>query len=485
MNGLWASVLMLYLTDYANLFPGQPGAAAAVVTTLLVVGRVWDAVNDPLLGFLIDKGKRTRFGRYKPFALFGLPTSAILLVLLFNLPADWPDTNKIVLLYVLAIAFDSIYTLVPFYPIVQTLTPEARVRSKLLAVMRVPSLLMGIAVSFFMAIATALGTADDPNIGLTAVVFIVPVAIISFIGFVLIKEGTAAVDDETPKLRDVWTLLRRNPPLWISQIAVFLSFFVLGTLAAGGTYYVKYAFGVENFGLNTALLGMSTLVGSILGVIVVQPFMKRFTPGNVILWLTALNTIPVGALFLLNLNGPIASMPLFAVLYFVANGLAGAAYIPGNVILMECMDYNKVRNGRAMQGTISSVNNFFYKLQRTVGTALIGGLLVVIGYDVVAYEDAEVVPRELFDGLGLISFLIPAIMGLLAVALFWLYPLRRKATRDALYEELEAADVAPDEADSVEVVDAEHNVMTSASATVAPAVVPKIRRRDLKKTHDD
>ena len=131
------SVLMIFLTDYAGLYTGVPGAAAAAAATMLVVGRVWDAVNDPILGFVMDRTPRTRYGRFKPYIAAAIPISALLLIAMFNLPLSMSDTLKLVLVYVLYLLFDSAFTLMPFNPLIQTMSPDARVRSKLLGPPRI------------------------------------------------------------------------------------------------------------------------------------------------------------------------------------------------------------------------------------------------------------------------------------------------------------------------------------------------------------
>lgn len=67
VNGLctvfMSSMFMQYMTDYAGL--GAMGATLA--TSLLLFARIFDAVDDPIQGFLMDRGKRTKIGKYKPF----------------------------------------------------------------------------------------------------------------------------------------------------------------------------------------------------------------------------------------------------------------------------------------------------------------------------------------------------------------------------------------------------------------------------------
>ena len=464
--------LMLYLTDYANLFPGQAGAAAAAATTMMVAGRVWDAVNDPLLGFLMDRSRRTRWGRFKPFAMFAIPASTLVLIVMFNLPKDMPDLTKIALLYVLYFAFDACFTLMPFMPLTQSLSADAPVRSKLLSTPRIVTLVFAALGSGFMALAIALGTPDEPNLGLATIVLLVPVTILSMLGLALVKEGHANADEERVRVRDVFEMVKHNKPLWIAQVAAIFYGFVWNMLFVAATYYVKYAFGVENFGLTMALVGLAMIGGNILGVLLVQPLVKRVTPGQAFLMTALATSVPMGILYVLNLAGPITNLPLFFSLLGLTTLTIGANYIPGTLISMECMDYNKYRFGKSMEGSLNSLVAFIQKLQGALATAAIGAMLIAIGYDATRYEDATTIPIELFGGLGLVMFGVPALLSLATAVTMLRYPLRKKEDRAVVYAAIEdsrAVDVTPpDQSSDLVVVDAGEATAQQLGLPVAP-----------------
>lgn len=426
-------MLMLYLTDYANLFPGDPGAAVAAATTLMVAGRVWDAINDPVLGFLMDRAPRTRWGRFKPFAMFAIPTSTILLIILFSLPQAMPSLTKLAIIYVLYFAFDACFTLMPFTPITQSLSPDARVRSKLLSLPRVFTLIFAALASAFVAVAIALGSAEEPSFLLATIVLMVPTTIVSMFGLSLVKEGRANVDEETVRVRDVFSMLRRNKPMWIAQLASICFGFVWNMLYIAAIYYVKYAFGVENLGLTSALIGLAMIGGNLLGVVVAQPLIKRVTPGQAAMLTAGATAIPLGILFFLNLAGPITNMPLFFSLIGLTTLTIGAGYIPGTLVTMECMDYNKYRLGKSLEGSLNSFVAFIQKLQGAMSTAVVGAVLVAVGYDATAYEDATTIPDSLYSGLGLAMFGIPAVLAIATAAIWLTYPLLRKGPRAEIY----------------------------------------------------
>ena len=336
------SVLMIFLTDYAGLYTGVPGAAAAAAATMLVVGRVWDAVNDPILGFVMDRTPRTRYGRFKPYIAAAIPISALLLIAMFNLPLSMSDTLKLVLVYVLYLLFDSAFTLMPFNPLIQTMSPDARVRSKLLGPPRIVGLVAAAFMTALIPVAYALGPQPgQANIGLAVTLFMVPTAAISLLGVLMVKEGDANVGEETVRVGDVLEAIRTNRPFWISQLAAIFQGFTWTMLFAGANYYVKYALGVGSFGVNSAILGMVMILGSMLGVPLSQLLLRWFTPAQAFIWVCVGTALPFGVLFLINLGGPITSqLVLFPLLFLVTLSL-GMAFIPGSVVTNASVSSNK------------------------------------------------------------------------------------------------------------------------------------------------
>ena len=88
-SSLMTSAFAIYLTDYSGI-----ANAAVVSTVLLAFGRILDAVDDPLQGFIMDRSPVTRIGKYKPFLLGGIALTTISLLMMFNIPEKLPNGSR-------------------------------------------------------------------------------------------------------------------------------------------------------------------------------------------------------------------------------------------------------------------------------------------------------------------------------------------------------------------------------------------------------
>lgn len=436
--GVVTGTLMLYITDYSGIYAGMAGKAAAVAAMMLLIGRIWDGINDPILGFMMDRSPRTKWGRYKPFLFVGTIVSTLLLILLFNIPAGLSDTMKVVWLYVFYFLFDSVFTLLPIYPVIQTLSKDTVVRSKLMTGFRLVTMIVSMAMSALLTVSIALGPdGKTPNIGLGLIVFMVPLLILSLIGIALVKEGDFSADEAKVEVKDVALMIKKNKPLWVRLLSGLFGGFTYSLIAASQIYYIKYAFGAENLGTNSMIAGLVLILTIILGTFLSQPLLKRFTPATSMMITHAITLVPLVVLWVINLAGPITNPAVFFPLLSLAFLGFGISFVPGIIMGMETMDYNRYKLGKSMQGTISAAGSFLEKVQAALSSAFVGFMLVAVGYNATLYENADTIPTELFSGLGILTFALPALFALIALVLLFLYPLRKKTQRDQMYAEIE------------------------------------------------
>jgi Na+/melibiose symporter-like transporter len=435
-SSLMTSAFLLYLTDYSGI-----GAAAATIgTILLLVGRTFDAANDPLQGWIMDNSPVTRIGKYKPFMLGGIVACSIALLMLFNLPELGTTTQKIVWLAAAYLLYEIGYSFQPDGPIRYSLSLDPKIREKILITPRIVEQFVVIPFSFFISLALVLGDAVGSmktGVGLLATIFVLPMMIMSLIGTWCVKEGDVHQVETKTGFREIIAMFKINKPLWI----IFLSGFVGGLsfpfIMAATPYYIKWAFGADNFAGNAAIWGALILFGILVGTLTAPLLLKRNIPITVLI-ITCLGTAaPLIVLYVLVLLG-LESMGLFFALMFLALIFAGMSFIPGTLVAMETIDYALYKTGKGMQGINQALGKLNEKAQAAIAGTATGAVLIAVGY--VVNEAGDYVGTapmaSLLIGLLLVCCLIPAVLQLLsAVILATLYPLKGKH-REEMYSEL-------------------------------------------------
>ena len=156
-SSLMSTMFMLYLTDYAGI--GQWGAVLG--TVLLLVARLFDAVNDPLEGYIMDKAKVGKHGKYRPFLLISVIMTAVGSVALFALPNGLENSPALICTWVIFfyLIFDigsSFYAPQLLY---RTMTLDGIERSKLLIGPRTANMVISMIMSSMLAIVAAIADA--------------------------------------------------------------------------------------------------------------------------------------------------------------------------------------------------------------------------------------------------------------------------------------------------------------------------------------
>jgi len=440
-SSLMTSAFMLYLTDYSGL-----KNAAAVTTILLLVGRILDAVDDPLQGWLMDNSLKTKIGKFKPFMLGGIFAATVALILLFNMPLGISEPLQIAFLFFSYILLEVGTSFQPDYAIKSSMTQDTKVREKLLITPRIVETIIAVPFSFFIALAlqlsNSLGGNNHSGFGLAAVVMVLPLGALAFIGACLVKEGPYAVQNEQKLgIRDIARMFKENKSFWVSQLSGLIGGCCFVFITAAVTYYIKWAYGPENFGTNSAIWGGVILLGMIIGTTLASPMLKKRSPvqGMTICYLG--QSIPLVIIFVLNLLGTVTPY-LFWPLMLITIMFLGMSYIPGSIINMECMDFNRWTRGTGMEGMIQAVNNFSIKAQTALAGLATGAVLIAINYAAAFYESEQFltsgqsIPKELYTGLSIVFCLIPIILAVISLLILRAYPLKGEL-REQMYRELE------------------------------------------------
>jgi GPH family glycoside/pentoside/hexuronide:cation symporter len=226
--------LMKFYTDGALILPALAGNA-------LLIGKIWDAVNDPLFGWITDKTK-SRFGKRRVFMIFGAIPLAISIALLWYVP---PASRfwTFVWIALTFMLFDTFWTLtnVPYYSLTSELTDDYDERSSLTTyrmVMAVPAYLLGAAVTPAIVGLFALQRTGYGFIGILYGVIAAAALLVSAAGMRERKLKVETTPEANP-FKSMGAALRNKPFVWLCAVylTLNLSFAFIKILMA---YYIEY-----------------------------------------------------------------------------------------------------------------------------------------------------------------------------------------------------------------------------------------------------
>ena len=378
INLYFISTLTYLLYFYTDVL----GISAAAAAGVFLVARMVDAVTDPLMGAIAER-TRTRWGRLRPYLLWGaLPLGAIT-VATFSVP-DLDESGKVIWAYVTYTLFGILYTVVtiPYSALTASLTDDYQERTRLST--------FRMAFAFSGALIVSVGVAQwvrmfaNPAEGYVLImsIFACVATLLLLITFFNTKEVVQPPPEQKLSLNDSLRAVFYNPPLLI-VIALFtlgmLSFTVRQTVTI---YYFSYNVGRPD------LIGAffaATLATMFVGLVFVPRLAERFSKAGAI-QIGALFTVLASIGFYLT---PV-SEPVWVIFWGCLVALGGAPIaVLGWAMIPDTVDYAQWRFGKRADGAVYSMSSFFQKLAKALGGAGVATALATVGYVANQPQSAE------------------------------------------------------------------------------------------------
>lgn len=440
------AIFMQFLTDYSGIDAalGKVGFAAAFGTIILLITRIIDAIDDPLQAWIMDRSKEMKFGKYRFFTLISVILSGVGIVLLFTLPEAVKSNAVILTVWILLgyILYEMGFAFNGTGPILQKVTTDANVRTKMTAILRMGVIIAVIPSVFFIPIATALNSSIGDmgkSFSLTCVGIALFSCALSLLGTFLIKEpyhGNVSKEQEAEaklSIKDVWQMLKTNKPLWVHNIAYFMSNMAFGVTTAVLVYFLKWFYCADMATGTVDEIQYASIYG-IYGVVSLLPnFLTPLIAGFVVKKLgsvdramrvcTLLTGVAYGIMFALYLLGILQLSPMIFIFMNLIGGIAaGTAVIPAMLLNTECADYVEYTTGKNMAAMTTAVNNLVQKGQTAIATMIPGIILMTVGYSVDsvtgAYAGDLTKLPGMVTGLTVVMTLVPLVV---SVAAWWIY----------------------------------------------------------------
>ena len=430
--GLTQSVLNKYYTDVLEI-------SVLHVMIMTVIARIWDAVNDPIWGRIIDRAPRKADGRYRRWIrIFSLPV-ALAAVLMFLDVRGLVPAGRLAYIYGTYILFGMLYTCIniPYGSLAQVITSDDKERSSL-SVFRSIGSVFGAMPAMVLASMCYVTLADGTKEMSFSRVFIgvCVIAALSVVFYLFCHAWTKerVVSEPAPKAKGqtgkvVRTLLKSRPFMAVSLASML---FLAAQMFGQG--YNAYLF--HHFFQKPGLTMLPT-VFQYLPVAVVMFFAtklgNKFGRREVCSGGVLLAAVFYLILFFLALAG-VANVWL----YLLANLMAGIGtafiFLLVWVLATDAIDYNKIRYGLNDEASSYAFYSFMRKLGQTVATVLINVPLLRIGYNGSELK-TEGLSEAALKTMYNYSVMIPAVLFLLVFVLLWfVYPLNKAKVEELQVE---------------------------------------------------
>ena len=425
---LSASYVLYYFQDIL-------GVSAAAMGVILMIARVFDAFNDPIMGAIVAKTK-TRWGKFRPWLLIGTVTNAIILYLMFSAPPALSGSGLVAYAAITYILWGVTYTMmdIPYWSMIPAFTEGGKERENLTTLARscagvgsaVITIITVMSVSALGHMFGGDGITDREveRVGFSyfAIVIAVLFVIFTVICCTFVKEKST-VDMKTASVGEMFKALIQNDQAMAVVVAIVIvncSIYITSNLVI---YFFKYDFGGIEWRGDYTLF--STFGGGIqiLAMMLLYPFLRRFFT-SIKIYFISMGMAIAGYISLLLLasttmnNVYLLFIPGFFI--FAANGMLA---VITTVFLANTVDYGELKNNRRDESVIFSMQTFVVKLASGISALIAAIALQVLALSNDTAETATEIDYsagvELSQKMGLrMTMTIIPIIGLV-FAIIW------------------------------------------------------------------
>lgn len=417
MVGFW---LLFFYTDVY-------GISAAAAGTIMMIARFWDMAIDPIIGVVSDR-TNTRWGKFRPYILFGAIPYAVLAILTFTTP-DFGEVGKIVYAGATYVLLMTAYAFInlPYSALGAVMSPDTYERAGLNTYRFIAGFIGQFVVTgLALTLANYFGNGDKAQ-GFQYTVFLFAglSLVFFFITFKTTKERVQPPKEQKNSLKEDFGNLFKNKAWVILAIVGIVSFIMFAMQNAAIAYYFKYYLGRED---NVQLFNVIGTVALIVALPLSKPLAKRFGNKNVFIGSSLIS----GLFFILIYLPGITDLTTI----YVFNIIAKMAYAPAVPLLWtmiaDSADYGEWKSGRRSTGLYFSAAVFAQKAGWGIGAAIAGWILSISNFmpNVAQTETA-------ITGIKLLVSVIPGILYMSCALFMIFYKIDRKTT-DQMKIDLEA-----------------------------------------------
>ena len=402
-----------YLYSFVLFTRQLTAAQLSAIAGIMVAARVFDALNDPVMGNIIER-TRGKWGKFKPWLAIGIVTTSLVIYAAFNTKLQgWPFVWFFGLIYFL---YSITYTMhdIAFWGMVPALSSDANTRNQFTSRATLFAGIGGMTAAAFIPMLTAGSSAIGGNAVTAYGIVALVIAILgpAFLAITIFgtKEQRDYNADPVPPVsfKKIWTTITGNDQLlWIALIFLIQQIGNGIVMAGVGSTYIYVEFGYQGgFFTVFQMLGMFVTGFLMIFYPAISRHLRRKKLMDVLMLVSligyALMLLP--GLFMPKGLAAVAGFDLkFLVVtlgYMLANFGQYGFYLIMMISIMNTVEYNELRFGTRDEGIISSLRPFFTKLASALTIAIASGTYIVFG--LLKYTNG-IAEQEQLANQGLIS----------------------------------------------------------------------------------
>lgn len=406
--------LLIFYTNICGLSP-------AACATLFLIARFLDAINDPLVGFMIDHLPTRKMGHFRPTLILGTILCSVNFLLLWFGPM-LSTSGKLAIAYVSYILLGVLFPVmdISLNSLLPVMTEDMKERNSLSTIKGlayvIGALVIGVAAPLILGDTSNKQGYINLVLIMTAVIFF-----FSIIGTMGVKERVKPQMENSYSVKELFKILSQKP-VYITFLAVLLYSIGSNIVNAANTYFYTYIF--EDLTL-ASIITLITCVAVFPATMVIGNLIGRFGKKK----MYAIGLALAGLAPIIRLLD-VRNIPLLIVSVLIAGIGAGFAAPLNYGIQADNTDYIEVSMGIRAEGAVASLSSFVSKCAMGIGGAIPGYLLQLAGFD----SKAAVQNDDVINVIVLCVLILPAIVNVVAIVIFSKgYPITKEKLNEQTY----------------------------------------------------
>ena len=397
------------------------GVSSIFIGTMMMLVRVWDAINDPIMGNIVTNTE-SKYGKFRPWILIGTIINAIILIIIFANPALGPNSlGMFIYVTIFYTLWGMSYTLmdIPFWSMIPALSQSSKERETVTVLTRLfTSLGYFIIFAGWLPLSKILGggeSTSDQVQGLFIISIIVAIVFIvtQLLLVVFVKEQVIPKDMPKVSLKRMFSLLIKNDQLFIVMVVVLIANFVLFITSNMAYYFIRYD--VANEDIYATFLAAAGVI-QVIGAVLFPLFRSKLNRKKIYNYSISLQILGF-LLLLVNaflLDNFVPLIFIFGALIFFGQGLQ---MVLQTVLLADTVEYGEYHLEERSEALVFSAQTFIVKFSMGLSLGVIG-----VGLFLFRFQSAEETFIEqsygTIVGLRVLMFVLPIIGLLISLFIF-------------------------------------------------------------------